>query len=42
MIERANLKHTSIESMGKLYDVDDLRGFIAYFTRRITGGEAHD
>lgn len=42
LIERANLKHTSIESMGRLYDVDDLSGFIAYFTRRITGGEAHD
>lgn len=42
LIERANLKHTSIESMGRLYDVRDLSGFIAYFTHRITGGEAHD
>lgn len=42
LIERANLKHTSIESMGKLYGVSDLSGFIAYFTHRITGGEIHD
>ncbi len=39
IISRANLKHTSIEKMGRLYGVEDLSSFIAYFTRRITGGE---
>jgi energy-coupling factor transport system ATP-binding protein len=39
IISRANLKHTSIERMGRLYGVDDLSSFIAYFTRRITGGD---
>ena len=38
IISRANLKHTSIERMGKLYGVEDLSSFIAYFTRRISGG----
>lgn len=38
IISRANLKHTSIERMGRLYGVEDLSSFIAYFTRRITGG----
>ena len=38
IISRANLKHTSIERMGRLYGVEDLSAFIAYFTRRITGG----
>ncbi|QAT44040.1 ATP-binding cassette domain-containing protein [Aminipila luticellarii] len=42
LVERANLKHTSIESMGRLYGVSDLSGFIAYFTRRVTGGGIHD
>lgn len=40
IISRANLKHTSIERMGRLYGVEDLSSFIAYFTRRITGGAA--
>ena len=39
IISRANLKHTSIERMGRLYGVEDLSSFIAYFTRRITGGD---
>ncbi len=39
IIGRANLKHTSIERMGRLYGVEDLSSFIAYFTRRITGGD---
>ena len=39
IISQANLKHTSIEKMGRLYGVEDLSSFIAYFTRRITGGE---
>lgn len=39
IIRKANLKHTSIERMGRLYGVEDLSSFIAYFTRRITGGE---
>jgi energy-coupling factor transport system ATP-binding protein len=39
IISRANLKHTSIEKMGRLYGVEDLSAFIAYFTRRITGGD---
>ena len=38
IISKANLKHTSIERMGRLYGVEDLSSFIAYFTRRITGG----
>ncbi len=38
IISKANLKHTSIEQMGRLYGVEDLSSFIAYFTRRITGG----
>ncbi len=38
IISKANLKHTSIERMGRLYDVEDISSFIAYFTRRITGG----
>jgi len=38
IISRANLKHTSIERMGRLYGVEDLSSFIAYFTRRIAGG----
>lgn len=42
IISQANLKHTSIERMGRLYNVDDLSSFIAYFTRRITGGESHE
>lgn len=42
LIERASLKHTSIESMGRLYEVENLSGFIAYFTHRVTGGEVHD
>ncbi len=42
LIERANLKHTSIETMGRIFDVKDLSGFIAYFTHRVTGGEIHD
>jgi energy-coupling factor transport system ATP-binding protein len=40
IISKANLKHTSIERMGRLYGVEDLSSFIAYFTRRITGGVA--
>ncbi len=40
IISKANLKHTSIERMGRLYGVEDLSSFIAYFTRRITGGGA--
>lgn len=36
IISRANLKHTSIEKMGRLYGVEDLSSFIAYFTRKIT------
>lgn len=39
IISKANLKHTSIERMGRLYGVEDLSSFIAYFTRRITGGD---
>jgi energy-coupling factor transport system ATP-binding protein len=39
IISTANLKHTSIERMGRLYGVEDLSSFIAYFTRRITGGD---
>jgi len=39
IIGKANLKHTSIERMGRLYGVEDLSSFIAYFTRRIAGGE---
>ncbi|QIB70660.1 ABC transporter ATP-binding protein [Aminipila butyrica] len=42
LIQKANLKHTSIERMGRLYEVEDLSSFIAYFTRRVTGGSAHD
>ncbi|MFV0516173.1 MAG: ABC transporter ATP-binding protein [Aminipila sp.] len=42
LIKTANLKHTSIERMGKLYNVEDLSSFITYFTHRITGGEVHD
>lgn len=42
LIARANLKHTSIEKMGKLFGVEDLSSFIAYFTRRVTGGEGHE
>jgi energy-coupling factor transport system ATP-binding protein len=42
LIARANLKHTSIEKMGRLFGVADLSSFIAYFTRRVTGGEAHE
>lgn len=38
IISKANLKHTSIERMGRLYGVEDLSSFIAYFTRRIAGG----
>lgn len=38
IISRANLKHTSIERMGRLYGVEDLSSFIAYFTRRVIGG----
>lgn len=38
IINKANLKHTSIERMGRLYGVKDISSFIAYFTRRITGG----
>jgi energy-coupling factor transport system ATP-binding protein len=38
IIGKANLKHTSIERMGRLYGVEDLSSFIAYFTRRVTGG----
>lgn len=38
LIDRANLKHTSIEKMGRLYEVEDLSGFIKYFTCRVTGG----
>jgi len=38
IISKANLKHTSIERMGRLYGVEDISSFIAYFTRRITGG----
>jgi ATPase components of various ABC-type transport systems, contain duplicated ATPase len=40
IIGKANLKHTSIERMGRLFGVDDLSSFIAYFTRRITGGNS--
>lgn len=42
LIEKANLKHTSVEKMGRLYEVEDLSGFIAYFTHRITGGGLYD
>ncbi|MBN7774087.1 DUF3744 domain-containing protein [Clostridium aminobutyricum] len=42
LIERANLKHTSIEKMGRLFGVEDLSSFIAYFTRRVTGGAAYE
>ncbi len=38
LIRTANLKHTSIEQMGRLYGVEDLSSFIGYFTKRITGG----
>ena len=36
IIGKANLKHTSIERMGRLFGVEDLSSFIAYFTRRVT------
>ncbi|MDD3169511.1 MAG: ABC transporter ATP-binding protein [Eubacteriales bacterium] len=40
IISRANLKHTSIERMGRLYGVEDLSSFIAYFTRSISSCDA--
>lgn len=41
IISKANLKHTSIERMGRLFGVEDLSSFIAYFTRRVTSGTAN-
>lgn len=42
LISQANLKHTSIEKMGRLFGVEDLSSFIAYFTQRVTGGAEYE
>lgn len=36
IISKANLKHTSIERLGRLYGVENLSSFIAYFTSRVS------
>lgn len=41
IIEQAALKHTSIERLGRLYQVENLSSFINYFTKHM-GGDSND
>lgn len=38
IIERANLKETSISKLAKIYDVEDKSSFLKYFTNKIKDG----
>ncbi|SKB00310.1 energy-coupling factor transport system ATP-binding protein [Caloramator quimbayensis] len=38
IIERANLKETSISKLAKIYDVEDKSSFLEYFTNKIKDG----
>lgn len=38
IIERANLRETSISKLGEMYEVKDKSGFLSYFTNKIKGG----